>query len=492
MITVPFKATPKAALPVGPILVAGLGRAGQAALARLTAERPPHSIQAWDANTSKIMQARAAEWKRRGVQVELGGDGGALLSSGAAVQMIVKSPGIDLDAPLLRAARSKGVDVIDELEIGWRLCRTPVIAVTGTNGKSTTCAVIAAILQAAGQPSHVVGNTEFGPPLSATRPDAAVVCEVSSFQLEAAPTFRPEVAVFTNLSMEHLSRHGSMDAYGRIKQRMFAANGLTCGVAVVNGDDPWGQHILTTVRQAGGRCLSFGGSPAADVRVIEARWTTRDAHTRLAIDNQTIDLQSRLPGQHNALNIAAAVGAGLAAGLPLDAIAAGVATADPPPGRCWFINEGQPFTVVVDYAHTPDGIAQFLSAMRTITLSRGTTLHTVFGAVGLPDPAKAAGCAKAARQTSDQLILTTGSAPRSSRILRLGELRDASRKIGPVTLVLDRRRAIARALRAAAPGDIVAILGLGALRYQVLDARGTYVPFQDGAVAAAVLREHGQ
>lgn len=484
--------TGKPPLPTAPILVAGLARAGHAALGRLVGLFPSGALHAWDANDGPAMQARAAQWRRRGVLVNLGGDGLSSLAAGAPFGAIVKSPGISLDAPLLQAALTQGVPVIDELEVGWRLCSTPITAVTGTNGKSTTCALIAAIARAAGRSVQRVGNTEFGPPLSAAQLGPMVVCEVSSFQLEAAPSFLPATAVFTNLSMDHLDRHGAMEAYGRIKQRMFAADGRTCGCAVVNGDDAWGRRILDAVQQAGGRSLSYGFSPSADLRLIDVRWTMREANARLAHEGRVIDLPSRLPGRHNALNIAAAVGAALASGIGWDAIAAGVAGAEAPQGRCGLIDEGQPFDVVVDYAHTPDGITQFLDAMRAITVGRGGALRTVFGAVGLPDPVKARGCAQAARRLSDHVIFTTGSAPRSSRLLRLRELRDAGREIGPVELVLDRRRAIQRALVSARPGDVVAILGLGALRYQTLNDKGAYAPFNDATVVASLLRERSR
>jgi UDP-N-acetylmuramoyl-L-alanyl-D-glutamate--2,6-diaminopimelate ligase len=147
--------------------------------------------------------------------------------------------------------------------------------------------------------------------------------------------------------------------------------------------------------------------------------------------------------------------------------------------------------VVVDYAHTPDGIAQFLSAARAVTNARGTMLRTVFGPVGLPDPPKARGCAEAAAALSDQLVLTTGSAPRSHRILRLRELRDAARFAGRADLVLDRRTAIARVVTAARPGDVVAVLGLGALSRMFVDTAGTMYAFNDREAArdALLLRE---
>jgi UDP-N-acetylmuramoyl-L-alanyl-D-glutamate--2,6-diaminopimelate ligase len=479
---------PRPPLPQAPVLVAGLGRAGEAALELLAGAIGVSGLSAWDSSDGKGVKAKAARWRARGVRVALGGDGRDSLRSAGVCATIVKSPGIDMDTPLMLAAAEQGYAVIDELELGWRALERPVFAVAGTNGKSTTCALIASILRAAGQPAQLVGNTEFGPPLSGARPDAAVVCEVSSFQLEASPSFLPDIALFTNLSPEHLPRHGSMEAYGDVKQRMFVRGDRTSGVSVVNIDDERGRRILASVLAAGGKAIAYGFSSDADVRIEDARWTMREAHTLVRANGRLLSLTSRLPGRHNGLNIAAACAFGQAAGLGLDSIVAGVRDAKAPAGRWQLIDEGQPFDVVVDYAHTPDGLFQFLSAVRAVTSERGSALRAVFGAVGLPDPPKARGCAEAARALSDQLVLTTGSAPRSPRILRLRELRDAARSMGPVEIRLERRDAIAHAIASARPGDVVAILGLGALQRMALDAAGAAWPNDDRQTARTLLR----
>lgn len=480
--------TGKSPLPRAPVFVAGMGRAGEAALELLAGAIGVSGLSAWDSNDGKVLKAKAARWRARGLRIALGGDGLDALRAAGASATIVKSPGIDFDTPLMRAAAAQGRDVIDELELGWRAAAGPVFAVAGTNGKSTTCALLASVLHAAGRPAQLVGNTEFGPPLSSARRDAAIVCEVSSFQLEAAPTFLPDIAIFTNLSLEHLPRHGSMQVYGDVKQRMFVRGDRTCGASIVNIDDERGRRILAAARQAGGKAISYGFSSDADVRIDEARWTMREAHTRVQATGRAFSIESRLPGRHNALNIAAACAFAEAAGLDLDAVDSGVRAAVAPAGRWQRIDEGQDFDVVVDYAHTPDGLFQFLSAARAVTSARGSALRTVFGAVGLPDPPKARGCAEAARSLSDQLVLTSGSAPRSPRLVRLRELRDAARPIGPVEIKLERRDAIAYAIASARPGDVVAILGLGALRSMALDASGSAWPNDDRQTARNILR----
>jgi UDP-N-acetylmuramoyl-L-alanyl-D-glutamate--2,6-diaminopimelate ligase len=483
--------TAKLPLPPPPVLVAGIGRAGEAALKLLTCAFGADAVSAWDAKENGEVRIRATRWRARGVRVMLGGDGTDALRTVGAAATIIKSPGIDMDVPLLRMAAERGNEVLDEVELGWRACAAPLVAVTGTNGKSTTCALIASVLAAAGRPAQRVGNTEFGPPLSAAAFGVHIVCEVSSFQLQAAPTFLPDIAIFTNLSLEHLPRHGTMEAYGATKRLMFVREGRAGVAAIVNADDTCGRQIAIAVRNSGGRAVCYGFSPDADIRILEARWTMREAETVIAADDRVTTLRSRLPGRHNALNIAAAFAYGQAAGLDAEAVIAGIESATAPPGRWELIDAGQPFDVVVDYAHTPDGIAQFLSAARAVTNARGTMLRTVFGPVGLPDPPKARGCAEAAAALSDQLVLTTGSAPRSHRILRLRELRDAARFAGRADLVLDRRAAIARVVTAARPGDVVAVLGLGALSRMFVDTAGTMYAFNDREAArdALLLRE---
>ena len=145
--------------------------------------------------------------------------------------------------------------------------------------------------------------------------------------------------------------------------------------------------------------------------------------------------------------------------------------------------------MIVDYAHTPDGLYQVLSTANAIVRRRGSRLHTIFGPVGLPDQPKAAGCAAALAQFSDHIILTTGSAPRSARVLRIKELLDLVRTCNGVEIVLSRRGAIEKGIRAACSGDIVLILGIGALGRLIIDALGTTEQFNDKACAQSILTE---
>jgi UDP-N-acetylmuramoyl-L-alanyl-D-glutamate--2,6-diaminopimelate ligase len=471
------------AAPTGPVLVVGLGRAGQAAAEALVG-RGAGQVVAWDAEGGPRLRPVAQRLGRRGADVRLGGDGSDALAAAGPDATVVKSPGVPFNAPILRRAAAAGLEVLDELELGWRLGESPLVGITGTNGKSTTAGLCAAALEAGGHRTRLGGNTEFGLPLSAVGACDWVVCEVSSFQLEAAPSFLPEVAVFTNLTLEHLPRHGSMESYGAVKRRMFVRGGLAAGTSVINVDDPFGRTLAGDVEAAGGRVLRYGFDRSADVLIEAASWDLKLSRLRVRTPPGVVDCVVPAPGRHNARNAAAAVAAGLAAGVAPEVVARALAKATPPPGRWEVVSDGGPFDVIVDYAHTPDGIEQFLRAARAVVDSRpGAQLRAVFGAVGLRDPQKARESGRLLRALTDHLVLTTGTAPGDARVPRLLELLRAGTGGAEVEVVLDRREAIRRAVRAARPGDLVAVLGLGALQRLIVDAAGTVCPFDDRQAA---------
>lgn len=477
----------RAPLPAGPFLVAGLGRAGRAAAdALLAAGAGP--IRAWDASSKPALRSAARRLHARGVEVALGGDGLDALDAAGPDATVVKSPGIAMDVALVRAARARGLEVIDELELGWRLCAAPVVGVTGTNGKSTTARLCCAVLEGAGHPVELAGNTEFGPALSAAGCGGWVVCEVSSYQLEASPSFRPAIAVLTNLTPEHLDRHGSMHAYGVAKRAMFVAATTTAGVSVINVDDPFGRALAAEVQGAGGAVLGYGFDSSADVRILDAHWEIDAANMRLRGPRGEVQCPTRLPGRHNALNAAAAFAVAEAAGLPVERTLAALRDAAPPAGRWQLIDEGQPFDVVVDYAHTPDGIRQLLEAVRgAIALRERADVCTVFGPLADRDADKERESGRAAGLLSDRLIVTTGSTGGDGRMARIANVKRGAPEPDRVEVVLDRKQAIARAIEGAQPGDVVVLAGLGNLRRQGLD-RYTTQPHNDGEAARDALR----
>ena len=203
---------PRPPLPEGPYLVVGLARSGVAAALML---REHGEVIGVDSGRPAVPLA---------IETHTGSDGLELLDR---VRTVVKSPGVPQEAPVIAAARERGLHVAGELEVAWRLVPNEFIAVTGTNGKTTTVELLGAMHRAAGVPFAVAGNV--GTPLSSLvgsiGPDAVVVCEASSFQLEDTSAFAPECAVLLNLEPDHIDRHGTFEAYREAKLRVFANQG---------------------------------------------------------------------------------------------------------------------------------------------------------------------------------------------------------------------------------------------------------------------------
>ncbi|HEV2062631.1 MAG TPA: UDP-N-acetylmuramoyl-L-alanine--D-glutamate ligase [Solirubrobacteraceae bacterium] len=269
------------ALPAGPYLVVGLARSGVAALAAL----------------------RARGLDAVGVDSRHGQDGLAELEEAAVV---VKSPGVPQEAPVIAEARRRGVTVFGELELAWRMLPNRFVAVTGTNGKTTTVELLGHIL---GSRAVVAGNV--GTALSSldVAPDVLVVAEVSSFQLEDTLAFAPEVAALINLGVDHLDRHGTFDAYREAKLQAFARQGPDDVAVLPDGMEAPGE----------GRRVRFGGAETADLRLHEdALWW--QGERLLGVD------EIRLRGAHNVQNamVAAAVALSLDAGR--EAVVAGLRT----------------------------------------------------------------------------------------------------------------------------------------------------------------------
>ena len=259
------------------VLVLGLARSGRAAVAALRAQGV--AVVAHDSSEAADVDGVEAE-------IRLGPWDDDLLDG---IGLVVKSPGVPGEAPPVRAARARGVPVISEIELGARLLPNPLIGVTGTNGKTTTTALLGAVFDEAGWPVEVAGN--IGRPLTslagAVDDGAWIVCELSSFQLEDVETLRPRVAVLTNLEPDHIDRHGTFDAYAAAKLRAFERQG-DGDVAVV----PRG----------------FGPVPGLARRV------------EFSADDP-LPAEPRIPGAHNRENAAAATAAALAIGVPDEAVA---------------------------------------------------------------------------------------------------------------------------------------------------------------------------
>jgi UDP-N-acetylmuramoylalanine--D-glutamate ligase len=296
---------PRPQLPEGPWLVVGLARSGVAAALALRAKG--EQVLGLDAGMPQGLE----ELAEAGVQLSLDQDGVALLER---VRAVVKSPGVPAQAPVIAAARAAGKQVLGELELGWRMLTNEFVAVTGTNGKTTTVELIGHIHREAGLPVAVAGNV--GAAVSGlvgkVDRETTVVCEVSSFQLEDTLAFAPEAAVLLNLSPDHLDRHGTFDAYRAAKLEILARQG---------NDDIAVAPLGLGVDDLGGcaRRVCFGEGPGAALSLGagELWWEER---ALLRVD------ELRLPGRHNVENAMAAAAVCLARGIDADAVRAGLRT----------------------------------------------------------------------------------------------------------------------------------------------------------------------
>ncbi len=482
----------------GPYLVLGCARAGFSAARALRERRPEAAIMAWDAHDGPANRRRGDRLRQLGVEVRFGPWRPELLSS-LQPATVIKSPGLAADSAPVQEALERGITVMDELELGRRLTRRRLLTVTGTDGKSTVSALLAAALGGDGGPVPVAGNTEFGPPLSGIARDGGpVVVEASSYQLEFTDGPLGELAVLTNLTVDHLHRHGTMAAYGAVKRRLFLDGGAVVSRAVVNVDGDFGAWLAADLHAAGAAVATFGSATDADYRVLEARWDAIAGDVRVATPTGELSLHTRLPGRHNAENVAAALAAGDLLALPRARTIAVLESMPGVPGRWERIDRGQPFDVVVDFAHTLAGIRQALVTARHVTEARdghgrsghgrGARVHLVLGAAGNNNPAKRRPLMAILGELADRVVLTEGNGrgePLDDVVADLMSGWPAHRPAPP--LVPDRRQAIRRALADAEAGDVVMIIGRGVMPRLLSHASGDGARFDDREVAGEEL-----
>lgn len=430
-------------------------------------------------------------------------DGHALASEAierGARALVVERP-LDAAVPQLvvpdvRAAMAVAADVF----FGEPTRALEVAGVTGTSGKTTTAFLLHAILDAAGRAPGLVGTVEWvvgeeRRPAAFTTPEAidlqrlfremldagnrSVALEASSHgsALRRLDRVRFDVLVFTNLSQDHLDLHGTMEAYFQAKRRLFT--GAQPPPAAVNVGDPWGRRLaedLADVHRA--PLVTFGIGVDADVRAEGLELDRDGCRFRAA----GVAIECPLLGRCNAENALAAVAAGLLLDLDEDAIADGIASVRQLPGRLERVDEGQPFVVLVDYAHAPGSLRAALEAARG--LARGKVI-VVFGAGGDRDRGKRAPMGAVAAELADVVIVTSDN-PRSEDARAI--IDDVLEGAGTdVEIDPDRRSAIRRAIALAEEGDVVLVAGKGHERGQ--EVAGVVTPFDDREVVRETLRE---
>ncbi len=366
-----------------------------------------------------------------------------------------------------------------------------VLGVTGTSGKTTVTHLLAAVFAAAGRPCGVIGTlsgartTPEAPELQAVladhvrRGDAAVAMEVSSHGLDQGRVVATHfaAALFTNLSQDHLDYHGTMEAYFRAKAGLFRREYTTDAIVCV--DEPWGRRLADEVAAGGDvRLHRYSLADATGLRLTPAgatfRWRGQDVASSLA-------------GRFNVRNAVGAATLAAVVGLAPADIARGLSQAAPVPGRFEAVDAGQPFTVLVDYAHKPDALDQALRAARELVTGSGR-LTVVFGCGGDRDRAKRPVMGEVAARLADHTIVTSDNPRAEDPAAIIGEIVagvPAGAAGDRVDVLPDRRAAIERAVTAARPGDVVVVAGKGHETTQVV--AGQSLPFDDRVVARAAL-----
>ncbi|MFY9272901.1 MAG: UDP-N-acetylmuramoyl-L-alanyl-D-glutamate--2,6-diaminopimelate ligase, partial [Thermacetogeniaceae bacterium] len=384
-----------------------------------------------------------------------------------------------------------------------------LIGVTGTNGKTTVTHLIEAVLRVGGKSTGIIGtiwNKIGDQKLTGvhTTPEsldlqallnrmvaadvAAVSMEVSSHALYLHRVVGCEfdVGVFTNLTQDHLDFHKDLDEYKAAKMLLF--QGLGKGrtknrpcYAVVNIDDPVGKEILKNTEVP---VITYGVREDADVKAIDLQLTPKGTSFTAVYSKGRIPISLSLPGEFNVYNCLAAVCVGLKEGVPVDLISSALKEVKGVPGRFELVDEGQNFTVVVDYAHTPDGLENVLKTARSIKQGR---LITVFGCGGDRDQGKRPLMGRLSGELSDYTVITSDN-PRSEdpeKIVRQIVEGIKESKAASYTVITDRYEAIRHALHWAREGDFVLIAGKGHETYQIIGDQ--VLPFDDQQVAREIL-----
>ena len=385
--------------------------------------------------------------------------------------------------------------------------------VTGTNGKTTTAYLLDAMLNHHGGKTILVGTIEYHVarevrPSPHTTPESRdlfelfaegveagateAVMEVSSHALDQGRTWGLgfDVAIFTNLTQDHLDYHGAMQRYFEAKRSLFDGHsGSAPRVAVVNLDDRYGLEIAEAARIGGSEVFGYGMDVGA-FRAGDVEMHASGMRFEMTTPDGSIEIATRLTGKINVYNLLAASAAAMARGLGPKEVAAGAASVKHVPGRFQSVNAGQPFAVIVDYAHTDDALRNLLAIARGFVSNRGGRVITLFGCGGDRDRAKRPLMGRAAGEGSDLVVATSDNPRTEDPMAILDEIIPALRETGTEFIAEpDRAQAIEIAIGAATPGDIVLLAGKGHEKVQTL--RDRTIPFDDVQIALSTLARLG-
>ncbi|MDB5168762.1 MAG: murE [Candidatus Saccharibacteria bacterium] len=418
------------------------------------------------------------------------------------VRKVLPKQGITAAEEAYRKGRIK----LTQARYGYPARGARVIAVTGTNGKTTTCVLINSVLKAGGYKTALIttaltemdgvatSNTNHRTvPLTAdlmkffkeakTKGVDFIIMETTSQALhQHKMTGLPvEIAVMTNLTQDHLDYHGSMDAYAAAKARLFNKY-MHPGHCVLNRDDEWYDYFA---KQAVGTVTTYGQDAASDLQITDLKLTASGNDFTLAVDGDKAAVHTELSGLFNVYNAAAAATVGALLELPDEAIDQGLSGLEAVPGRMEAIKAGQDFEVIVDYAHTPDALKNVLTALKAVSKGK---VSIVFGATGDRDKGKrpimgevVAGIADHIYLTDDETYTEDPAAIRDAVYAGITKAGGA----GKTTIVEDRRDAIAKAFSEAKKGDTVLLAGIGHQDYRAM--AGKNIEWDEREVARELL-----
>jgi UDP-N-acetylmuramoyl-L-alanyl-D-glutamate--2,6-diaminopimelate ligase len=383
-----------------------------------------------------------------------------------------------------------------------------LIGVTGTNGKTTTSYLVDSVLRAAGCEVGLLGTISYrlvreSRPAPNTTPESLdlqkhlaeivraggthAVLEASSHALALDRLWGCPfaVAIFTNLTRDHLDYHKTLEEYFAAKRRLFEGTGASApATGVTNIDDEYGRRLTGLAS----RTLTYGLEPGADISTRKPALSLSGIEFTAETPAGKIEIRSKLVGRPNVYNILAAIGAGVALALPREVIATGIAQLSAVPGRFERIEMGQPFLVVVDYAHTDDALRNLLATAEG--LNPDGRIITLFGCGGDRDRTKRPLMGEAAGRASEIVVLTSDNPRSEDPLLIINDvIVGVQRTKAKLFVEVDRQKAIQVALDEARSGDIVLLAGKGHETYQVL--RDRTIDFDDREVARAVLRHRG-
>jgi UDP-N-acetylmuramoyl-L-alanyl-D-glutamate--2,6-diaminopimelate ligase len=388
-----------------------------------------------------------------------------------------------------------------------------ITGITGTNGKTTTAFLLEELLNAAARKTVLVGTIDYHVagevrPSVHTTPESRdlfelmaegvergateLVTEISSHALDQgrAAGVNFDVAVFTNLTRDHLDYHQTMEKYFAAKRLLFDGTVYPAPrVAVINAHDPHAEELAAAARKAGAEVRTFGIG-VGDWRTAKYSLTPGGAVLNLETPAGEAKVNSHLAGEVNILNLLAALAAAHARGVPFAELIKLVPRLKPVPGRFQSVDAGQPFTVIVDYAHTDDALRNLTALARQMTEQSGGRVITLFGCGGDRDRTKRPRMGEAAGARSDFVMATSDNPRTEDPLAILSEIEPGLKRSGVrYTIEPDRAAAIRLALKEAAAGDVVLIAGKGHEKEQIL--AGGAVPFDDAEIATQTLTELG-